>query len=462
MNKFKNNSTGATWIMALLLSALAVGCGGGGGQDPILGTGAGAGAAGPGPAPAPGPGPGIVFNPPAGAIVPGAVCPVAAATIPTVTSTDPTSGNQSAPTSTTGVANSGKLITATFSLPMLATSINATSFSLAPVGGALLIPASVGYNAASQVATLTTSSALLPNTSYTAVIQGTATSASGTPVGCSFAWTFKTAPAAVAGPSPVNLGTASTFGIASAAGVTNTLTVPNTRINGNAILSPTPTCSGVTVDSAGGFGLCGGKAPTINGTVYSSQFSPAAGPTPAQIKTDLRAAYDSITKASLPNATVLGCGTIGSNGGGGALIGCSGNSTLPPGVYISSTNSSIGVTGTLTLDGQGDQNAKFIFQMPSSTLTTATGAVGAPAATINLINGAKASNVFWQVGSSATLGAYTVFQGNILADSSITMDTGSTSCGRLLAGAVTASGAFVFDSNVVSVPGNPSAPAACQ
>lgn len=445
MNKFENYSRGLTWLMTLLLSALA-GCGGGGGgQDPILGTGAGA-----------------IFTAPTNAIIPGAVCPAAGATIPTVTMSDPTSGNQFATTSTTGVANSGKLITATFSLAMNSATINAATFSLAPVGGALLIPASVSYNASTNVATLTTSSTLLANTSYTAVIQATVTSATGTPMGCSYAWTFKTANAAAAGPAPVNLGRASSFGIASAAGITNTITAPNTRINGNAVLDPTATCNAVVVDTAGGFGLCGGRAPTINGTVFSSQFSPAAGPTPTQIKTDLRAAYDSIMKANLPNATVLGCGTIGSGGGGGALIGCAGNSTLPPGVYISSTDSSIGVTGTLTLDGQGDPNARFIFQMPSSTLTTATGSPGAPGSTISLINGAKASNVFWQVGSSATIGSDSVFQGNVLADTTITMGTRSTSCGRLLAGAVTATGAFVFDSNVVSVPGNVNAPADCQ
>jgi hypothetical protein len=104
-------------------------------------------------------------------------------------------------------------------------------------------------------------------------------------------------------------------------------------------------------------------------------------------------------------------------------------------------------------------NAKFVFQMPSSTLTTAAGALGVPGSQIILINGTKASNVWWQVGSSATLGTYSVFQGNILADTSITMGTNATSCGRLLAGAVTATGAFTFDSNVVSVPGNAFAPA---
>jgi hypothetical protein len=445
MSKFERYSGCMTWFMALLLSALAAGCGGGGGRDPILGTGAGA-----------------VFTAPTGAIVPGAVCPAASATIPTVTVSDPTSGNQFVTTSTAGVANSGKLVTATFSLAMNPATINAATFSLAPAGGVLLTPASVSYNTSSNVATYTTSSALLANTSYTAVIQGAVTSTSGTPMGCSYAWTFKTANTAAAGPAPVNLGTASAFGIASAAGVTNTITAPNTVINGNAVLDPTATCNAVPVDAAGGFGLCGNRAPTINGTVFSSLYSPPAGPTPAQIKADLRAAYDSIMKANLPNATVLGCGTIGSGGGGGALIGCAGNSTLPPGVYISSTDSSIGVTGTLTLDGQGDQNARFIFQMPSSTLTTATGAPGAPGSTISLINGARASNVFWQVGSSATIGSDSVFQGNVLADTTITMGTRSTSCGRLLAGAVTATGAFVFDSNTVSVPGHANGPAACQ
>jgi hypothetical protein len=436
MNKLESYSRGLTWSMVFLLSALAAGCGGGGGgRDPILGAGGAT----------------------TGTIIPGAVCTAAAGpTIPTVTMSNPTSGNQFVSTSTNGVANSGKLITATFSLDMDPATIDATSFTLTPVGGAALVPASVNYDVATKVATLTTSSALLADTSYIAVIRGAVKSAAGTPIACSYEWNFKTAAAAAGGPAPVvPLGRATSFGIASAAGITNTGT-PNTRINGNAILHPTITCNAVELDYLGGFGLCDNKAPTIDGTVFSSRFSPAGGPTPAEVKDDLRAAYNSIMKANLPDATVLGCGTIGSGGGGGALVGCNGNSTLPPGVYISNTDSSIGVAGILTLDGQGDPNARFIFQMPSSTLTTA------PGAAISLINGAKASNVFWQVGSSATLGTNSVFAGNVLADSSITMATGATSCGRLLAGAVTASGAFVFDSNVVSVPGHASAPADCK
>ena len=218
------------------------------------------------------------------------------------------------------------------------------------------------------------------------------------------------------------------------------------------MLDPTTTCFAVPIDAVGGFGACGGRAPTLTGQVISPLF-PDAGVTSGNIKADLLAAYNSILPANLPGATVLGCGTIGTAGGGGAGVGCAGNATLPPGVYISATASTVGVTGILTLDGQGDSNARFIFQVPSA-LTTAAGAPGAPGSEIRLINGAKASNVFWQVGSSAVIGTYALFQGNVLADTSITMGTSATSCGRLLAGAVTASGAFIFDTNVVSVPGN--------
>ena len=439
-----------TWVMSFLLVAFIAGCGGGGGRDPILGAGVTGGP--------------ISVAPP-GAIVPAAVCSTAGATIPTVTASNPTSGNQFVPTSTSGVANGGKLITATFSLPMNSTTINSSTFTLAPVNGAALIPASVTYNAATQVATLTTASALLPNTSYLAVItQGVATSATGTTIGCAYAWNFKTVVTPGAGAPPVNLGLATPFAIAATAGVTNTATAPNTTINGNVVLDPVTgaICNTVPVNAAGGFGLCGGFAPTLNGQVISPLF-PDAGATSGAVKNDLKAAFLSITPpagppaaGSLGGATNIPAGTTLGAPTGSALV--QGDNLFVPGVYQSLT--SILITGDLTLDGQGDPNAAFIFQS-SSTVGTA---AGAPSPGVNtrilLINGAKASNVFWQAATSATLGAYSQFQGNILAAADITMVTGATSCGRLFAGAFT-SGAFVFDSNVVSVPGHPSAPAGC-
>ena len=116
-----------------------------------------------------------------------------------------------------------------------------------------------------------------------------------------------------------------------------------------------------------------------------------------------------------------------------------GNQTLLPGVYTSA--SSLGLTGELVLDGGGDSAAVFIFQAGSS-LTTASGS------RVSLINGANACNVFWQVGSSATLGTGSVFVGNLLALTSITATTGANVEGRLLA----RNGAVTLDTNVVTSP----------
>ncbi len=99
----------------------------------------------------------------------------------------------------------------------------------------------------------------------------------------------------------------------------------------------------------------------------------------------------------------------------------------------------MGLTGTVTLDAQGDPNAVFIFRM-GSTLTTAS------ASDVNLINGAQACNVFWQVGSSATLGTGSSFRGNILALTSITVTTGVVISGRVLA----RNGAVTLDTNTIT------------
>src|SRR4029077_4216676 len=107
------------------------------------------------------------------------------------------------------------------------------------------------------------------------------------------------------------------------------------------------------------------------------------------------------------------------------------------GVYKST--SSLAVSGDVTLDAQGNPDAVFIFQI-ASTLTTASGSH------IILINGAKPCNVFWQVGSSATLGTNSVFKGNILALTSITITTGVNLEGRALA----RNGAVTLDADVIT------------
>ena len=113
-----------------------------------------------------------------------------------------------------------------------------------------------------------------------------------------------------------------------------------------------------------------------------------------------------------------------------------GGLTLVSGVYCFTSGAQL--TGALTLDAQGDPNAVFIFQI-ASTLTTAS------ASSVLLINGAKPCNVFWQVGSSATIGTTTTFVGNILALTSIALQTGATVDGRALA----RNGAVTLDSNQI-------------
>jgi Ice-binding-like len=122
-----------------------------------------------------------------------------------------------------------------------------------------------------------------------------------------------------------------------------------------------------------------------------------------------------------------------------------GGVTLTPSVYC--FRSSAQLTGMLTLDAQGNPNAVFIFQIGSTLMTASNSSV-------LLTNSASACNVYWQVGSSATLGNYTQFAGNILELVSITLNTGASVSGRALA----LTGAVTLDANKVSNAGCPGAP----
>jgi uncharacterized protein (TIGR03437 family) len=154
----------------------------------------------------------------------------------------------------------------------------------------------------------------------------------------------------------------------------------------------------------------GNPAVTVNGSIY------AGGALAAQAQADLTTAYNDAAGRSVAPITVAG------NIGG---------LTLAPGLYKSTSSLSIS-SGDLTLDAQGNANAVWIFQI-ASTLTTTSGR------RVILAGGANPANIFWQVGSSATIGTTSVFQGSILASASISLLTGSTLAGRALAmgGAVT-------------------------
>jgi ice-binding like protein len=199
---------------------------------------------------------------------------------------------------------------------------------------------------------------------------------------------------------PVGLGTADSFAVLAGSAITNT--GPST-INGDLGVSP-------------GTAISGFPPGTVNGTVH------AADAVAGQAKTDLTTAYNDAAGRTPPVS----------------VSGDLGGQTLTPGVYRST--SSLGLTGPVTLDAQGDPNAVFVFQV-ASTLITATDS------SVNLIGGAQACNVFWQVGSSATLGTYSTFRGNILALTSGTLNTGATVDGRVLA----RNGAVTLDNNVITI-----------
>ncbi len=214
---------------------------------------------------------------------------------------------------------------------------------------------------------------------------------------------------ALAETAPVGLGTAGSFAVL--AGTTVTNTGPST-ISGDLGVSP-----GTAVT---------GFPPGIvsNGTIHSAD-GVAAG-----AQSDLTTAYNDAAGRS-PTANVP------------AFIGA--GQTLAPGVYKAS--SSLDVGGSLTLDAGGDPNAVFIFQAPSTIVTDS-------ASSVILTNGAQACNVFWQVGSSATLGTNSAFTGSILALTSISVETGDTIAGRALA----RNGAVTLDDDTITSPTCASAP----
>jgi hypothetical protein len=197
---------------------------------------------------------------------------------------------------------------------------------------------------------------------------------------------------ALAAQPSVGLGGAESFGILAGSTVTNT--GPST-IYGDLGLGP-------------GTAVAGFPPGTVNGTIHKADG--VAG----NAKVDLTTAYVDAAGRTPPLA----------------VSGDLGGLTVTGGVYKS--KSSLGLTGVLTLDAQGDPSTVFIFQA-GSTLTTASGSH------VKLINGAQACNVFWQVGSSAMLGTTSVFDGNIVALTSISMNRGVVLNGRALArnGAVT-------------------------
>ncbi|MGD0352073.1 MAG: ice-binding family protein [Dehalococcoidia bacterium] len=314
--------------------------------------------------------------------------------LPTVISTIPVD-------TATGVAVNSQIF-ATFSQAMNRLTITNATFTLmqgvTPVAGAVTF--------AGLTAIFTPAASLAPGTTYTATITTGARDLSGNALAFNKVWTFTTAAAAgQAGPATVVLGQAANYAVLAGSTVTNVVSV-GTIVTGDLGLSP-------------GSAVTGFPPGVLIGTQHVNDSSAN------QAKLDLTTAYNDAAGRTLAPITVSG--NIGGR-------------TLTPGLYKSTSTLEIS-SGDLTLDAQGNANAVFIFQI-ASTLTTTSGRQ------VILSGGAQAKNIFWQVGTSATLGTGSVFEGTILADQSITLTTGATLHGRALARIA----AVTLDASIVTKP----------
>jgi uncharacterized protein (TIGR03437 family) len=308
-------------------------------------------------------------------------------TPPVVTSTAPANGTTAATVSTNVVAN--------FSEPLNPLSINTTTFLLQQ--GTTSIPGAVTFSGVS--ATFRPNVNLLPNTLYSARISGSVADLSGNLLGSSYTWSFTTG--AAGDQSPVCL---ANFAALAGFAVNNT---GSTSITGDLGVTP-------------GTSVTGFPPGTISGTTYTG--------TNANVSLAMLA-----VTAAYADAASRSVGPV-------PVSGDLGGQTLTSGLYKSGGSLQL-AGGDLTLDAKGDVNAVFIFQM-ASTLTTSAGR------RIVLVNGAQAFNVFWQVGSSATLGANSLFNGSILAAQSISVNAGAAVNGRLAA----LTGSVILQSDVITSP----------
>jgi hypothetical protein len=324
---------------------------------------------------------------------------------PTITSTNPANIATAVPINQT--------VAATFSTAMDPTTITNAAFTLAVAGGGASVNGTVAYDSASQIATFTPSANLLANTQFTATISNQVKDLSGNTLVAGVApnpWSFTTSGVVSAGQGAVNFGTAGSFAVMATSSITSTGPV---IINGDVALNP---------------GTSQGIPPAqVNGTIHVDDA------VAIKAQSDLLAAYNDAANRSTNSLS---------------LVGNMGGLTFTPGLWTNSTAvmiSGAGANNNVTLDAQGDPNAVFIFQAGSS-LTTGT------SSQVILINGAKASHIYWVVGTSATLGVTSTFEGNILAGASITINTGSVVEGNMFVGAAGGAGTATVNASMVSVP----------
>ena len=333
---------------------------------------------------------------------------------PKVFSSNPTNNDE-------GVSRN-KVITVNFSEAMDPTTIVVTdstnpevlTFTLRDNHEVTNTKGKVAMSLSNTVASFTPDAALNGDSWYTVIITKYAKSASPNfiALGCSYKWEFKTGTSTAAGQAPVNLGTASTYGVFAKAGAITLAT--DSLVNGNVGLNPAAACNNCVI-----------------GTTVKQGVINNGGALAVQAQTDIQTAYNEAYIRSTGACALSSPSDLHA-----AQSVCNGFTPGPiyrPGLYRATA--SIGFTGTITLDAQGDASAVFIFQTDVALVTGSNSVVA-------LTGGAKAKNVFWIVGSAGELGVSSTFKGTVIANSAaVTVLNGVSQSpltdveGRLFAGA---------------------------
>jgi hypothetical protein len=321
-------------------------------------------------------------------------------TPPTVISTDPVNA-------ATGVAPDKK-IAATFSKAMDPLSVTTATFILK--NGTATVSGTVIYTGIT--ATFSPSANLTSNTTYTATITTGAKDLAGNSLVSNYVWSFTTLQSIV---NPPTLGSAAIFGaFGGNAGITNQGL--NTIIN-NGSISSTAASTLITGFHDGTTGDVYTETPLnvgdVTGRIYTAPPAPGNATSFAiatQGLADATIAYQSISPASKPGGTDPGAGELG-------------GLTLAPGVYQSASGTFKITNGNLTLDAKGDPNAVWIFQTAAGLTVGIAGPSGARS--VVMINGGLPKNVFWYVGSAATINGAGggIMVGTIIASAGVTFST---------------------------------------
>ncbi|WP_198674882.1 ice-binding family protein [Rhodoferax ferrireducens] len=333
---------------------------------------------------------------------------------PTVLSSNPTNGAINVAVSTIGSGNVviPRTISATFSEAMNPASIvsPAVSFTVKETASGSSVAGSVSMNATNTIATFAPHAVLASNRQFTAIVTTAASNPAGTALVSNYGWSFTTG--TQIGQAPINLGTAANFMVLGGTSIANSSAASNpTRVNGQ-----------LGIDPGSATNVTGFSDSTPSGTGIILTGGIQFGPIIRQAKNDLSAAL------AEANARTNNQISVGSNDLASTMVNGGSPGVYPPGLYAS-VSTLILNAGNMTLDAKGDPDAIWVFKAGSHLIVGDT-------RQILLLNGAKAANVFWTLGSSATLGDQVGFKGNILAGTSNTLGTtsalGTTVEGRML------------------------------